>query len=183
MTSKTDDQSFFGSIDPEFPNSTLIAISGGVISALGTALIYFGLQRIFQHLKAHEMLDAIHGTANSLCFAGVTASATIMPLMLTIFSFARRSDEEFNSWFYGRIKRIALLCCVSFVTGLFTLTILSSPIGDMPEVNDVWFDIIYYIVVAGLTLMVGSLIIILILLYYSILHVINELNPHKMPEE
>lgn len=168
---------------PDYPNSSWIASMGGAISLGCTAFIFFGLQRIFQHLPPFQLLDAMHGTSNTLCFAGITASATIMPLMLTIFSFARNSEREFNPWFYQRIKSIAFLCCIAFVTGLFTLTVLSAPIGDMPEVSDFWYRFFYYVIVAGLSSMVGVLVGILILLYYSILHIINQLNPHAQSEK
>jgi uncharacterized membrane protein YdcZ (DUF606 family) len=125
----------------------------------------------------------MHGTSNTLCFAGITSAATILPLMLTIFSFARRSKVEFNEWFYKRIKNIALLCCISFIMGLFTLTILSAPIGDMSEVSSTWYRVIYYSVVGGIAGMVGTLIGILILLYYAILHIVNQLNPLAMRDD
>lgn len=161
----------------EFPYSTYVATIGGILGAGSTAFVYFGLQRIFQHLPVYQLIDAMHGTSNTLCFAGITASATILPLMLTIFSFARRAETDFNPWFYKRIKLIALLCTVAFVTGLFTLMVLSAPIGDMDEVSPTWFKVFYYTIVAGLAGMVGVLVMILILLVYSILHIINQLEP------
>ncbi|MCA9913850.1 MAG: hypothetical protein KC496_10900 [Anaerolineae bacterium] len=162
---------------PDFPRSTFYAFAGGISALLLTVFIYFGLQRIFQNLPIYQILGAMRGTSNTLCFAGITASSTILPLMLTIFSFARRSEGKFNPWFYQRIKNIALLCCVAFVTGLFTLTVLSAPISDMSEVSDVWYRVFYYVIVGGLASMVGTLIAILIMLFYSILHIINRLNP------
>jgi len=167
---------------PDFPYSTYIAALGGVIGFAGAGFVYFGLQRIFQSLPTYQLIEAMHGTSTTLCFAGITASATIMPLMLTIFSFAKRSEVDFNPWFYERIKLIALLCCIAFVAGLFTLTVLSAPIGDITEVDIAWYEAIYYAIVAGLTGMVGVLVAILILLYYSILHIVNQLNPHAIAE-
>jgi len=167
---------------PEFPNSTLIAAVGGGIAFVGTGFIYFGLQQIFRHLPTYQMIEAMQGTSNTLCFAGVTATATIMPLMLTIFSFARRSEREFDHWFYRRIKLIALFCVGAFVAGLFTLTVLSAPLGDMSEVSTTWYNVLYYTIVGSISGMVGLLMTILILLYYSILHIVTHLNPHVQQE-
>jgi len=164
-------------VEPDFPRSTVIALGGGLAGLLATAFIYFGLQRIFQHLPIFQLMHAMQGTSNTLCFAGITSAATILPLMLTIFSFARRSNVQFNPWFYKRIKNIALLCCVAFITELFTLTFLSAPIDDMSEVSDLWYRLFYYLIVAGLASMVGELVCILIMLYYAILHIVNQLNP------
>jgi hypothetical protein len=173
---------YVSDLQPDFPNSTYFATLGGLLGASVAAFMFFGLQRIFQHLPIFQLIDAMHGTSTTLCFAGITASSTIMPLMLTIFSFARQSKVEFNPWFYGRIKRIALLCAMAFVAGLVTLTVLSAPIGDMPEVNNAWYRVFYYAIVTGISTMVGVLLAILILLYYSILHIINQLNPHLQGE-
>lgn len=169
-------------VTPDYPYGSLIASVGGIIGFGITVLVFFGLQRIFRSLPIYQIIDAMHGTSTTLCFAGITSAATILPLMLTIFSFARQSEVEFSQWFYRRIKSTALLCVGSFIAGLFTLTVLSAPIGDIAEVNDVWYRIFYYVIVGGLAAMVGMLVMILILLYYSILHIINQLNPHFLEE-
>lgn len=158
------------------PKSSWIALGSGFAGMVVIGLLFLGIQGIFGQLPAYRMLEALHGTSNSLCFAGITASATIMPLLLTIFSFARRAETDFDTWFYRRIKNIALLCCGSFISGLFTLIVLSAPIGDI-EVIEGWYDTIYYITVGGLAVMVGFLIAILVLLYFAILHIIDVLHP------
>lgn len=168
------------SLSPQLQRASLIASGGGLAGFVGTVFIYFGLQRIFQHLSAYQLIDAMQGSSTTFCFAGITASSTILPLMLTIFSFARRAEVDFNQWFYRRIKSIALLCCVAFVCGLVTLTVLSAPIGDMSEVSNMWYRIFYYIIVFGLASMVGVLLSVLILLYFSILYIVDQLNPHTM---
>lgn len=158
------------------PRSTYIALATGILGAVLTGLLFLGLQGVFGDLPTFRMLEALHGTSNTLCFAGITASATILPLMLTIFSFARRAETQFNDWFYQRIKTIALLCVGAFISGLFTLVVLSAPVGDL-EVLSGFYDIIYYATVAGLVVMCGALITILVLLYYAILHIIDVLHP------
>lgn len=164
----------------DFPKSTLSATVGGIIGLACAVFVFFALQRIFQELPFYQLIDAMHGTSTTLCFAGISASSTIMPLMLTIFSFARHGEVDFNPRFYARIKHIALLCCAAFIAGLFTLTVLSAPIGDMTQVSMEWYRVLYYIIVFGLSSMVGLLVAILILLYYAILHIVDQLNPHRL---
>lgn len=175
--------SYIRDIGPTYPQSSMIAATGGLLGFAITVLMFFGLQRIFQQLPIFRILDGMHGTSTTLCFAGITSAATIMPLMLTIFSFAKRSEVEFSKWFYQRIKSVALLCVGAFIAGLFTLTVLSAPIGEMPDFNHVWYQVFYYAIVGGLASMVGMLIMILILLFYSILHIVNQLNPHRLREK
>ncbi|MFP4322283.1 MAG: hypothetical protein ACLFTK_07510 [Anaerolineales bacterium] len=163
--------------EPDFPRSTYYANLLGFVGAIVTGFVYFGLQRLFQNVPAQEMVNAMHGSSNTLCFAGVTASATIMPLMLTIFSFARSSETQFDHWFYKRIKLIAALCCVAFIFGLMNLTLLSAPITDIDSVRESWYWALYVGTVFGLSTMVGVLITLLILLFYAILHIINQLQP------
>jgi hypothetical protein len=166
-------------LDPKAPGSSWVAVAFGVASALITFFIYFGLQRIFRNMPASQIVDAMQGSANTLCFAGVTSAATIMPLMLTIFSFARQADVRFDEWFYDRVKNIGVLCVVAFISGLFTLTVLSAPIGENLNVSSDWYVLFYYVSVSGLCLMVGALTSILVMLFFAILHIIYVLNPHR----
>lgn len=77
-----------------------------------------------------------------------------------------------------------MFCVVAFFSGLLTLTILSSPVQEVHNVTSIWFRVIYYSVIAGLGAMVGILGAIIIMLYYSILDIINLLTPHRTrPEE
>ncbi len=163
-----------------FSKSSTIAIFVGIAGAAITMTVFFGLQRVFQELPTYQLLSAMQRSSTTLCFAGITSSATIMPLMLTIFSFAKRSKVEFNNSFYRRIKWIALLCSIAFFAGLLTLTLLSAPLEDLSGVDMAWYRAIYYSVVAGLSAMVGLLVAIIIMLYFAILHIINRLNPHTL---
>ncbi|NJL94755.1 MAG: hypothetical protein HC915_14070 [Anaerolineae bacterium] len=170
-------------VAPNFPRSTWYANAGGLGAGLVTLLVFFIVQRIFQDLPARQMIEAMHGSSNTLCFAGISASSTILPLMLTIFSFARNASVEFNPWFYKRIKSISFLCCAAFTAGLLTLMLLSAPITDLESVTHTWYQVLYLLIVGGLATMVGLLISILVLLYYAILHIITLLDPHNEAEK
>jgi hypothetical protein len=166
--------------DVSFSRSAVIAILGGGAGLVITMTVFFGLQRVFQELPIYQLLAAMQRSSTTLCFAGITSSATIMPLMLTIFSFARRAKVEFDNSFYRRIKWIAFLCSIAFFAALLTLTLLSAPLEDLSNVDIAWYRAIYYSVVGGLSSMVGLLVGIIIMLYFSILHIINRLNPHTL---
>lgn len=166
--------------DIPFKKSKTVAFGGGGAAGFITLTVFFGLQRIFQKLSFYELLAAMQRSSTTLCFAGITAAATIMPLMLTIFSFAKHSQHEFEESFYERIKWIAWFCLIAFFTGLLALTVLSSPVQEVGNVDPIWYQVIYYSVLAGLGTMVGTLAAIVIMLYYSILHIINKLDPHRM---
>ncbi|MFP4378415.1 MAG: hypothetical protein ACLFP4_15330 [Spirochaetales bacterium] len=163
-----------------FKKSTAIAIVGGGGAALIALTVFFGLQRVFQELSFYQLLAAMQRSSTTLCFAGITSASTIMPLMLTIFSFAKNSSRDFSQSFYRRIKWIALFCVIAFFSGLITLTLLSSPVENVGNVDPVWFQVIYYSVVTGLSIMVGILVAIIIMLYHAIRYIINRLNPHRL---
>jgi hypothetical protein len=164
-------------VKPDVPSSTIVALVAGTAGFSITVFINFIFQRFFQELPSFQLVDALQDTSRTLCFAGITASATILPLMLTIFSFARRADAEFDPWFYERIKTISWICCASFFAGLVTLVVLSAPIGDMTQVGNDWYQIFYYVIVGGLSTLVGLLAAQLVMLYYAIIHVLRRLNP------
>jgi hypothetical protein len=163
-----------------FKKSTSIAVLGGGVASIIALTVFFGLQRVFQELSFYQLLAAMQRSSTTLCFAGITAASTIMPLMLTIFSFAKNSQRDFSESFYRRIKWIALFCVIAFFSGLITLTLLSSPVDSVGNVDPVWFRVIYYSVITGLGVMVGILVAIIIMLYYSIQHIINTLNPYVL---
>lgn len=166
-------------VKPDVPSGTIVALIAGTGGFAITVFINFVFQRFFQELPSFQLVDALQNTSGTLCFAGMTSSATILPLMLTIFSFARRSDAEFDPWFYERVKTISWICCVSFFCGLITLVVLSAPIGDMTQVGNDWYQIFYYVIVGGLSTLVGLLAAQLVMLYYAIIHVLRRLNPKQ----
>lgn len=163
-----------------FEKSTAVAIAGGVMATLVTLSFFLGLQLVFQELSPYQLLAAMQRSSTTLCFAGITSASTIMPLMLTIFSFAKNSSREFPQSFYGRIKWIALFCVLAIFSGLLTLTVLSSPVQEVENVDQIWFRVIYFSVLTGLGIMVGTLGTIIILLYYAILRIINSLKPQRL---
>lgn len=79
-----------------FKKSTTVAIGGGGSAAFITVIFFFGLQRIYQELSFYQLLGAMQRSSTTLSFAGITAASTIMPLMLTVSSFARNSQREFS---------------------------------------------------------------------------------------
>ena len=165
-------------VDFDTPSNATIATVAGAAGFFITLFIYFGFQLVFRELlSTNRIIEAMHGTSNSLCFAGMSSSATILPLMLTIFSFARSSETEFDTWFYDRVRTIALLCCASFLLGLLTLTVLSAPIVEADTINDTFYTSLYYTIVGGLSLLVGVLSAQITLLYFAIVHILQRLDP------
>jgi len=164
-------------VQPDPRQSTRWAWVAGIAAFVITVFIYFGFQFVFHPVPMYQMLDAVASSSNSLCFAGMTSSATILPLMLTIFSFARKSDTEFDHWFYKRVRWIALLCSCSFVIGLLALTLLSAPISDMSAISTMTYRILYYAIVGSVSLLVSILAAEIILLYHCIVHILDVLDP------
>lgn len=161
----------------KIPESTIAASTIGIVTAIIAILVYFGMNAIFSHLQPYQLIRAMQGTTNTFCFAGITASSTILPLMLTIFSYAMNKTEQFETRFYQRIKHIGGLCVGAFMAGLFTLMILSAPLGNMPEIDPTWHRLVYYLVILGIATMSGFLVTILVLLYTTISTIIHKLAP------
>lgn len=165
-------------VKTQLSKSSLWATIGAGISAVIVIVIYFTFERFFQDVAAFRLIQSMRGTTNTFCFAGITSSATILPLMLTIFSLARGADHDFGGEFHTRVKHISLLCVLTFIAGLYTLMILSAPLGESFNVSNMWYRVLYYAVIGGLAAMVSFLVATLMMLYGAITFLVEKLSPH-----
>lgn len=159
------------------------ALYGGVIAgavALGGQWL---LGSIYSGYEAKQFLESMSSSALYFGSAIVTASATILALMLTILSLTSQSDDDFDKIFYLRVERIGKLATVALMGGIILLLFLSIPVKEADNVPSSWFTIIYYILMTFLAVLAGILIAIVLVLQNAISSLINVIRPSAEQKE
>ncbi len=154
------------------------ALIGGIIAgsvALGGQWL---VGQIYSGWEARRLLESV--ISSSLFFGSsiVTASATILALMLTMLGLTHQSDTEFDPVFYKRIERISLLCTVALIGGVLLLQFLSVPLQESDEVPGEWYKIIYYVLTVSIAGLAGLVVGIVLMLFNSIRSLIKVISPN-----
>lgn len=153
------------------------ALFGGLLAA-GIALGgQWMIGEIYSGYEARRLLESMSAAAHYLGSAVVTASATILALMLTMLSLSNQADKEFSTDFYKRIERIGVLTTISLTGGILLLLFLSVPFQEDNSVPSHWFTTIYYIMIGFLAILSGLLVAIVLMLLNAITSLIDVVRP------
>lgn len=157
------------------------AIVGGVIAgviALGGMLLI----NVSSGSEARLLLEAMLPSIRFLCSAVMTASATILALMLTMLSFSGQQDARLKSSHYERVRQIALVDTITFAAAIILLLILSLPLAESQDVPPSWYTVVYYLTMFYAAALGGALISIVLLLYNAIVDMIRVIHPEARSE-
>lgn len=162
--------------------STLLAsggrralIVGVVVAALGLASQIL-LGTIYGN-EARSLTQAVIGPARSLAGGIITASSTVIALMLTILSLRTQSDSQFEASFYDRIKSTAWLGALALSSSIVFLLLLSIPIPESGAQPQEAYTIYYYLVIGSAAVLAGLFVAVVMLLYSAVESVINAVHP------
>ncbi len=159
------------------------ALVGGILAA-GIALAgQWLIGQIYSGYEARKLLEASAASAHYLGSAVVTASATIIALMLTMLSLSNQADGDFDTFFYRRIEKIGLLATVSMIGGILLLLFLSVPLQEADTVPSRWFTTIYYVLISFLAILSGMLVAIVLMLLNAMTSLINVVRPEANEDE
>lgn len=155
------------------------ALIGGILAG-GIALAgqwYIG--QIYSGAEARRLLEAIVPSARSVGTSVVTASGTILALMLTMLSLTNQVKTNFDTIFFKRIERIGLLSTIALAAGLLLLLILSIPLQESEKVPGSWYTTIYYILIVLTAGLVGLMISVVLMLLNAMKSLLSVLRPGK----
>lgn len=153
------------------------ALFGGIIAA-STALMGSYITGRVGGTEAISLLKAILPTTRFLASALMTASATILALMLTLLTLSHSSSSELKATHYRRVKQIAWIDSVGFVAATIFLMLLNMPLEEGAEqVPNHWFSTIYYFVLITSAILGGIIITVVLMLYNSVKTLIKVVNP------
>jgi hypothetical protein len=150
-------------IVPHAQPAVIAAIVVFVFAILGA--LFMG--RAYSDFHARGLIEAMSASTLTLCFATITASSTVLALMLTIITFTYRLDTEFGEGFYAQIKLIAQLCSFTLILSVAVLLILSIPLTESEPLAD-WFTAAYYLLTIMVSAIASLMIAIIVLLYNTL---------------
>jgi hypothetical protein len=127
---------------------------------------------IYSDLRARALIEGLAPAIHTLCFAVITASATIIPLLLTILSVADRLRTDFDKTFYARVEIIAMLGTIAIASATLLLLFITIPVTENDQLYT-WFSAAYYIIIFGASWISALLIGIVSTLYNALMGVIR----------
>lgn len=141
------------------------AAVGGVVAALFTGGAKLAVGSIGAW-EAQNLLQAMIPTTRFLCSAMMTASATILALLLTLLSISSGSETKLRPNFFKRVKVLAMIDTAGFIASTVVLLMLIMPLGQSEEISGEAFTILYYAVLT-VSALIGGLFVTIILMLYS----------------
>lgn len=155
-----------------------------LIICISFAVMVGVIQPIFinQLNSKSQLFDLLEGLRNASLYFGsavATASATILALMLTLLSMTHQADKEFDRSTYRGIQLIGFVSTVTFIIAIVLLLCLSLPVGEFSDIQTVWFERLYYVIMTLNGIMSGLMIFGVLTLFEIIRDIIHRIAPDK----
>jgi len=157
-------------------SSTRRALIGGSIIFAGAIIGAFFIGGIYSDTQARQLIAAMAPSLRTLCFAIITASATVISLLLTTVGFSHRLDNDFDPHFYQVVKLIAKLSSASLILSVSVLLTLTIPMTESEALRP-WFSATYYVLVFCSALLAAFIVATIILLYQTVNNIIHVVHP------
>jgi MFS family permease len=152
------------------------ALAGGMVGA-AVAFLASYISGQVTGMEALSMLETMLPTVRFLCSAVMTASATILALMLTLLSLSHGAQYELQSVHYRRVRQIAWIDSAGFIGATIFLLFLTVPVGGAEKVPASWFSVIFYTTLTISSLLGGVLIAVVLMLYNTLDKLIRVIDP------
>lgn len=152
------------------------AAIGGVVAAM-VALAGMIIVNVSTGSEARFLLEGMLPSIRFLCSAVMTATATVLALMLTLLSITGTQEEQLKPLHYDRVRQIAKADSVTFAAALILLLVVSVPLAEPSEVPDNWYTIVYYVAVLYTAGVGGALITVILMLYNAVTDLIGVMHP------
>ena len=133
--------------------------------------------QIYSGFEARQLLETMIPTTRTLCFAIITASSTILALMLTLLSLTNQVDSDFDQTFYRRVERIGLLSTITLITAILLLLFINLPLQESDDLPGSWFTAIYYVIITFSAAIAGMLVAVVLMLFTTISGLIDVICP------
>ena len=123
--------------------------------------------------EARVLLEAMLPTSRFLCSAVMTASATILALMLTLLGFSVNSDMRLSDTFYLRVKHIAFYDMLLLIVAISFLVLHCIPITKSDQLPEWWYPTLYYGLLGAAAVIGGAMVSVVVMLYSAVKDVIH----------
>jgi hypothetical protein len=147
------------------------AFLGGAVATtiMGTGTYILGE---ISGYEAKELLSTSLSGINMLCNTVILGSSTILALMLTLLSLSRAAQSTLSNAHYQHVLMVARTDTVLIVVAVVTFLFLNLPIIESKQVPTSWYSTVYYVSLAMASILGGSFIAVVTMLYGTISNVI-----------
>lgn len=132
-------------------------IWGPLVGGGTGAVALFALTVAVGRFSSDAALRLIETVTPAVRFLGVgvvTASITVLGLLLTLLGLSLNSEYRFKPRFYRRVGHITTLSVVGLVTAVAMLLAATVPVGEVDEVTR-FYDAYYYVLASGISVLGG----------------------------
>ena len=126
--------------------------------------------------EARYLLEAMLPTSRFLSATVITASATILALMLTVLSMTLKAEIDLEATFFYRVRQIAFYDMLLLVFAICFLVLHCVPITKSDEFPDWWFPTVYYTILAISAVLGGTMVSVVAMLYTTLRDLIQKLG-------
>lgn len=120
----------------------------GVTFALAGIVVRKSIGSVSGEGDAVRLIEPPSSAGLYLGSAVAMASATILALMLALLGLTKRVDRNFDFSVSTRIQIISPLAAATVLTSLLFLLLLAMPVGQIDQVPERWFPMLYNVLFA-----------------------------------
>lgn len=153
------------------------ALIGGILAGSIALGGQWFVGQVYSGYQARQLLEAVASSSLYLGSSVVTASATIIALMLTMISLTKQTEGEFDAVFFKRIQRIGLLSTAAMISGIILLLFLNIPVQESDQIPAHYFRNLYYFLITFVAGLSGLLVAIVLMLLNAINSLIDVVRP------
>jgi magnesium-transporting ATPase (P-type) len=106
------------------------SIAGGMMMAIFTLIGLLIGGQVSTHDSALQLIEVMSPPLQMLAFATITATITMLALLLTMLGVIKQAELGFSKSFYELIERISLLDTILLISCASLLTVLAIPITE-----------------------------------------------------
>lgn len=161
-------------LHPELRKSLIIAWAIAIIVTVG---VVFVTGNIYSISQAKNLLEAVQKASLYYCSAIITASATIIALMLTLLTLTHDKMDEPQKEIFSRLNAITHLSVIAFIEAVVLLLIISFPTQKFQNMEDAWFHYGYYVITIWNGMLAAHMIATILILKDITKNIIGYLSP------
>ena len=151
---------------------------GGLIAVLIVMLGAYFAGRI-SHNEGLDLIGELRPSLRFACAAMLTATSTILALILTLLSFSSSQEQKMRAEHYVRIQWIARFAIGTFIGSIILLLLLAIPLEHGSEKISRYYDFFYYFYLSAGALLAGVMVSIILMLYNAATEIILLVHPNK----
>jgi hypothetical protein len=153
------------------------SIAGGIMMAIFTLIGLLIGGQVSIHDSALQLIEVMSPPLQMLAFATITATITMLALLLTMLGVVKQAELGFRKSFYELIERISLFDTILLISCASLLTLLAIPITEAEtDISEQAASILYYILIFVNAAVAGLLVTTVLMLFDAIKSVIRTLN-------